>query len=168
MENARTHPGNRFDGDEEEEDMEQDPHIGDQNLSNDVLSDDLGSLSLTPDPQTPPKPAYLPSAWASSLVPPTPSTSQAVREPFDPTGQTAPPGSKQEVKGILWEEEGTVVFSVEVYAIAVCRREDNNMINATKLLNVRGMTKARRDVTLSAERERVVVDKAPMLLKGVW
>jgi protein SOK2 len=45
---------------------------------------------------------------------------------------------------------------------------DNHMINGTKLLNVAGMTRGRRDGILKSEKTRNVVKIGPMHLKGVW
>lgn len=45
---------------------------------------------------------------------------------------------------------------------------DNHMINGTKLLNVAGMTRGRRDGILKSEKMRNVVKIGPMHLKGVW
>ena len=45
---------------------------------------------------------------------------------------------------------------------------DNHMINGTKLLNVAGMTRGRRDGILKSEKVRHVVKIGPMHLKGVW
>jgi protein SOK2 len=42
------------------------------------------------------------------------------------------------------------------------------MINGTKLLNVVGMTRGRRDGILKAEKQKQVVKIGPMHLKGVW
>lgn len=42
------------------------------------------------------------------------------------------------------------------------------MINGTKLLNVAGMTRGRRDGILKSEKTRHVVKIGPMHLKGVW
>jgi hypothetical protein len=47
-------------------------------------------------------------------------------------------------------------------------RTDNHMINGTKLLNVAGMTRGRRDGILKSEKTRHVVKIGPMHLKGVW
>lgn len=47
-------------------------------------------------------------------------------------------------------------------------RTDNAMINGTKLLNVAGMTRGRRDGILKSEKIRHVVKIGPMHLKGVW
>jgi enhanced filamentous growth protein 1 len=45
---------------------------------------------------------------------------------------------------------------------------DNHFINGTKLLNVAGMTRGRRDGILKSEKIRHVVKIGPMHLKGVW
>lgn len=45
---------------------------------------------------------------------------------------------------------------------------DNHMINGTKLLNVAGMTRGRRDGILKSEKTKHVVKIGPMHLKGVW
>ncbi|KAL5596845.1 hypothetical protein BROUX41_006471 [Berkeleyomyces rouxiae] len=87
---------------------------------------------------------------------------------MDTTGQIAPPGMKPRVTATLWEDEGSVCFQVEAKGICVARREDDNMINGTKLLNVAGMTRGRRDGILKSEKQRRVVKIGPMHLKGVW
>ena len=45
---------------------------------------------------------------------------------------------------------------------------DNHFINGTKLLNVAGMTRGRRDGILKSEKAKHVVKIGPMHLKGVW
>ncbi|KAK4104295.1 apses-domain-containing protein [Parathielavia hyrcaniae] len=87
---------------------------------------------------------------------------------FDTTGQVAPVGMKPRVTATLWEDEGSLCFQVEARGICVARREDNHMINGTKLLNVAGMTRGRRDGILKSEKVRHVVKIGPMHLKGVW
>ncbi|CAI7635344.1 unnamed protein product [Penicillium bialowiezense] len=87
---------------------------------------------------------------------------------FDPTGQIAPPGAKPRVTATLWEDEGSLCYQVEAKGVCVARREDNHMINGTKLLNVAGMTRGRRDGILKSEKLRHVVKIGPMHLKGVW
>lgn len=86
----------------------------------------------------------------------------------DSVGQIPPPGVKPRVTTTLWEDEGTLCFQVEANGFSVARREDNNMINGTKLLNVAGMTRGRRDGILKAEKVRHVVKIGTMYLKGVW
>jgi len=87
---------------------------------------------------------------------------------MDTTGQIVPPGMKPRVTATLWEDEGTLCFQVDVKGTCVARREDNHMINGTKLLNVAGMTRGRRDGILKAEKQKHVVKIGPMHLKGVW
>ena len=45
---------------------------------------------------------------------------------FDKTGQCAPPGMKPRVVATLWEEEGTLNFTVDVDGVRVTRREVRN------------------------------------------
>ena len=87
---------------------------------------------------------------------------------YDTTGQMAPPGAKPRVTATLWEDEGSLCYQVEAKGVCVARREDNHMINGTKLLNVAGMTRGRRDGILKSEKIRHVVKIGPMHLKGVW
>jgi enhanced filamentous growth protein 1 len=130
-------------------------------------------------------------------LPPMAATSQPVmtgqgypsQQGFDTTGQLAPPGMKPRVTATLWEDEGSLCFQVEAKGVCVARREgecrdasrtfrrprhfsdctvDNHMINGTKLLNVAGMTRGRRDGILKSEKMRHVVKIGPMHLKGVW
>ncbi|KAH7348716.1 hypothetical protein BKA65DRAFT_501222 [Rhexocercosporidium sp. MPI-PUGE-AT-0058] len=87
---------------------------------------------------------------------------------MDMTGQIAPIGVKPRVTATLWEDEGTLCFQVDVKGTCVARREDNHMVNGTKLLNVAGMTRGRRDGILKSEKQKHVVKIGPMHLKGVW
>lgn len=112
---------------------------------------------------------------------------------YDATGQLQPPGAKPRVTATLWEDEGSLCYQVEAKGVCVARREgkirrsiagvlipacndgtvlsvslDNHMINGTKLLNVAGMTRGRRDGILKSEKIRHVVKIGPMHLKGVW
>jgi enhanced filamentous growth protein 1 len=88
---------------------------------------------------------------------------------------------KPRVTTTLWEDEGTLCFQVEAKGICVARREgtfscfictiniiDNNMVNGTKLLNVAGMSRGKRDGILKSEKSRAVVKVGAMHLKGVW
>lgn len=45
---------------------------------------------------------------------------------------------------------------------------DNDMVNGTKLLNVAGISRGKRDGILKNEKGRVVVKVGAMHLKGVW
>jgi hypothetical protein len=87
---------------------------------------------------------------------------------FDYTGQIIPPGMRPRVTAALWEDQGTLCFQVEANNKCVARREDNHMINGTRLLDVAGMTRGRRDGILKSEKTRHVVKIGPMHLKGVW
>lgn len=79
-----------------------------------------------------------------------------------------PQGVKPKVTATLWEDENTLCFQVEAGGVCVARREDNRFINGTKLLNVAGMTRGRRDGILKSEKQRHVIKIGPMHLKGVW
>ncbi|KAI9253008.1 transcription regulator HTH, apses-type DNA-binding domain-containing protein, partial [Sporodiniella umbellata] len=68
----------------------------------------------------------------------------------------------------VWEDEETLCYQVEARGIHVVRRQDNDMINGTKLLNVVGMSRGKRDGILKNEKGRVVVKVGSMHLKGVW
>ncbi|CAG8979196.1 hypothetical protein HYALB_00000332 [Hymenoscyphus albidus] len=112
----------------------------------------------------PPMTSNLPPLNQQGYPPP----QQQQEMPADTSGQIAPPGSKPRVTATLWEDEGTLCFQVDVKGTCVARREDNHMINGTKLLNVAGMTRGRRDGILKAEKQKHVVKIGPMHLKGVW
>lgn len=58
--------------------------------------------------------------------------------------------------------------SVMFFSMELMMYADNHMINGTKLLNVAGMTRGRRDGILKSEKLRNVVKIGPMHLKGVW
>ncbi|CAD6898719.1 unnamed protein product [Tilletia controversa] len=79
-----------------------------------------------------------------------------------------PLGNRHRVTTTLWEDEGTLCFQVDAKGVCVARRNDNNMVNGTKLLNVCGMTRGKRDGILKNEKERIVVKVGAMHLKGVW
>ncbi|KAF2011884.1 apses-domain-containing protein [Aaosphaeria arxii CBS 175.79] len=122
------------------------------------------SMSNAMVPQSIQLPAMSAGAPASSL----PGSQSYPPQQFDHTGQIAPAGMKPRVTATLWEDEGSLCFQVEAKGVCVARREDNHMINGTKLLNVAGMTRGRRDGILKSEKTRHVVKIGPMHLKGVW
>ncbi|KAK1594582.1 uncharacterized protein LY79DRAFT_481059, partial [Colletotrichum navitas] len=66
------------------------------------------------------------------------------------------------------EDEGILCFLVKERGVYVARREDNRMINGTKLLDITGMSRRRRDGLLNSEKIRHVVNIGPMHLKGTW
>lgn len=119
-------------------------------------------------PQGGPSPGMGAGSNVLPLPPPGPSNMQQQYAGFDTSGQVAPPNMKPRVTATLWEDEGSLCFQVEARGICVARREDNHMINGTKLLNVAGMTRGRRDGILKSEKVRHVVKIGPMHLKGVW
>ncbi|VVT45738.1 uncharacterized protein SAPINGB_P000866 [Magnusiomyces paraingens] len=113
--------------------------------------------------------AHAPSAISLNAAAQFPSMLGTIQPSEDAVGQIPPAGGiKPRVTTSLWEDEGTLCFQVEVKGICVARREDNNMINGTKLLNVAGMTRGRRDGILKSEKIRHVVKIGTMYLKGVW
>lgn len=58
---------------------------------------------------------------------------------FDLTGQTSPLPIEYDITMTLWEDEGTLCYVVVVLGgLSVPRREDNRMINGTKLLRSLG------------------------------
>lgn len=61
-----------------------------------------------------------------------------------------------------------IIFAIQSANIISRLSADNHMINGTKLLNVAGMTRGRRDGILKSEKVRHVVKIGPMHLKGVW
>ncbi|CDH56580.1 related to ascospore maturation 1 protein [Lichtheimia corymbifera JMRC:FSU:9682] len=68
----------------------------------------------------------------------------------------------------IWEDQNTICYQVDARGICVARRQDNDMVNGTKLLNVTGISRGKRDGILKNERGRVVVKVGAMHLKGVW
>ncbi|KAI9484141.1 MAG: hypothetical protein EXX96DRAFT_166665 [Benjaminiella poitrasii] len=81
---------------------------------------------------------------------------------------TTTPMQRPKLTTTLWEDEGTICYQVDAKSICVARRQDNDMINGTKLLNVVGMSRGKRDGILKNEKGRVVVKVGAMHLKGVW
>ncbi|CDH54118.1 apses transcription factor [Lichtheimia corymbifera JMRC:FSU:9682] len=94
--------------------------------------------------------------------PPPPSSS--------PCYGSSPPGllARPKLTTTAWEDEGTLCYQVDAKGICVARRADNQMVNGTKLLNVVGMSRGKRDGILKNERGRVVIKVGAMHLKGVW
>ncbi|SAL97914.1 hypothetical protein [Absidia glauca] len=81
---------------------------------------------------------------------------------------THTPIQRPKLTTTVWEDEGTVCYQVDAKSVCVARRQDNDMINGTKLLNVVGMSRGKRDGILKNEKGRVVVKVGAMHLKGVW
>ena len=66
-------------------------------------------------------------------------------------GAQLPLAGRHRVTTTLWEDEGTLCFQVDAKGVCVARRHDNNMVNGTKLLNVCGMSRGKRDGILKNE-----------------
>lgn len=81
-----------------------------------------------------------------------------------------PKAVKPKVATTYWEEKRTTCYQVELRGVMVSRREDNNQINGTKLLNTTGMSRGKRDGILKNEKQRngEVVKSGSMNLKGIW
>ncbi|KAJ1909172.1 hypothetical protein IWQ60_011318 [Tieghemiomyces parasiticus] len=75
---------------------------------------------------------------------------------------------KARVSTTLWEDENTLCYQVDAKGYSVARRRDNSFVNGTKLLNVVGMSRGKRDGILKNEKGRRVVKVGAMHLKGVW
>jgi len=84
------------------------------------------------------------------------------------SGAIAQHNPRPKLTTTIWEDEGTLCYQVDARGICVARRQDNDMINGTKLLNVVGMSRGKRDGILKNEKGRVVVKVGAMHLKGVW
>ncbi|CAG8455996.1 8909_t:CDS:2 [Ambispora gerdemannii] len=83
-------------------------------------------------------------------------------------GSMPPHNPRPKLTTTIWEDEATLCYQVDARGICVARRQDNDMINGTKLLNVVGMSRGKRDGILKNEKGRVVVKVGAMHLKGVW
>lgn len=57
---------------------------------------------------------------------PAPNPPYPAQQPFDTTGQVAPPGMKPRVTATLWEDEGSLCFQVEAKGVCVARREGSS------------------------------------------
>lgn len=84
------------------------------------------------------------------------------------TFESYPEVVKPKVATTFWDDENTVCYQVRSRGVLVSRREDNDYINGTKLLNVIGMTRGKRDGILKTEKARDVIKVGSMNLKGVW
>lgn len=98
------------------------------------------------------------------------TTTTTVSPPSPPKNTQDPPQriTKPRVATTYWDEEHTTCFQVRVDNIVVLRRENDNYVNGTKLLNVTGMTRGKRDGMLKIEKGRLVMRNGSMNLKGVW
>ncbi|GAA5938652.1 uncharacterized protein JCM15063_005380 [Sporobolomyces koalae] len=135
-------------------------------------------LSIQPDPRNG-KPAPPPLSIASRAMTPVPDVSEQQSSRFTRSNPPPPIPDRAPRKNVrklnpalvsttLWEDELTIVLSIAVDGHLVARRVDNDWVNCTKLLNVVGMTRGRRDMLLKVEEERVVFRRGATNLKGVW
>lgn len=98
------------------------------------------------------------------------STNDTVLSPemlLEPKEELTKP-KKPRIVTTYWEDEKTICYQVEVHGVLVSRRQDTDYINGTKLLNVAGMSRGKRDGMLKSERNKYVVRVGAMKLKGVW
>ncbi|ORZ17339.1 transcription regulator HTH, apses-type DNA-binding domain-containing protein [Absidia repens] len=109
----------------------------------------------------PPHPHHHPAAAAARHSPYSSSTSCYALPNHTPI-------QRPKLTTTVWEDEGTVCYQVDAKSVCVARRQDNDMINGTKLLNVVGMSRGKRDGILKNEKGRIVVKVGAMHLKGVW
>ncbi|KAL8291642.1 hypothetical protein RQP46_001900 [Phenoliferia psychrophenolica] len=68
----------------------------------------------------------------------------------------------------LWEDEETFCFQVCRSGHIISRRVDNDYVNCTKLINLAGFTRGKRDLILKREKTKHIVRVGNMQLKGVW
>lgn len=68
----------------------------------------------------------------------------------------------------LWENEQTICYQIYVKDTYIVRRHDNDMINGTKLLNIAGISRGKRDGILKNEKEKIIIKKEEIHLKGIW
>lgn len=98
------------------------------------------------------------------------STNDTVLSPemlLEPKEELTKP-KKPRIVTTYWEDEKTICYQVEVHGVLVSRRQDTDYINGTKLLNVAGMSRGKRDGMLKSEHNKYVVRVGAMKLKGVW
>ncbi|PVV01398.1 hypothetical protein BB560_004182, partial [Smittium megazygosporum] len=74
----------------------------------------------------------------------------------------------QGIKKRFWAEEGIDTLGISFDNVTITRRMDNNMVNGTKLLNLAGLSRGKRDGILKKEPEKLIVKSGKMSFKGVW
>lgn len=82
--------------------------------------------------------------------------------------QSPPKHVKPRIATTVWDDENTICYQVEAQGILVSRRQDTNYVNGTKLLNLAGMSRGKRDGILKSEKVKTVIKMGTMNLKGVW
>ncbi|KAG1153191.1 hypothetical protein G6F55_008606 [Rhizopus delemar] len=68
--------------------------------------------------------------------------------------------SRPSLNVVDWEHENTACYQINA--------RDNDMVNCTKLLNLAGLSRTRREAILNDEEYRMVARVGSMALKGVW
>ncbi|KAI9010689.1 hypothetical protein DFJ74DRAFT_710927 [Hyaloraphidium curvatum] len=96
----------------------------------------------------------------------TPSGPRTVGSP--PSQRTSP--SPPILSMGYWDDERLQLYLLHVNNTVVARRTDNSFINGTKLLNLAGLTRGRRDGALKneVEKQASIVRTGNMNVKGVW
>ncbi|KAL8710858.1 MAG: hypothetical protein Q9220_004661 [cf. Caloplaca sp. 1 TL-2023] len=109
---------------------------------------------------------YTPQASSAGSMPPYPHYPQqpSVMHPAANSYGPSPGGYQYPYNNVASPHAGQPVSS----SMSSQMNPNNHMINGTKLLNVAGMTRGRRDGILKSEKTRHVVKIGPMHLKGVW
>lgn len=69
---------------------------------------------------------------------------------------------------LTWEEEKTICYQIYVNGIYITRRQDNDMINVTKLLNLINISKGKKNVILKNIKEKAIIKRGINSLKGIW
>ncbi|GAA96707.1 hypothetical protein E5Q_03379 [Mixia osmundae IAM 14324] len=120
--------------------------------------------SAAASPRSPHSPESQPSTPSSHKL-----SSGSRGSPAPSTVPTATPTPKSNMVTLKhWDEEDTDVYLIHTGAFTLARRADDDAINGTKLLNVTGITRGKRDGLLKIEPNRRVVKVGLMHYKGVW
>lgn len=72
------------------------------------------------------------------------------------------------ITSFWWDSENTICYQICINRIYVIRRQDNDMINGTKLLNIANISRGKRDGILKNEKEKVIIKNGDIYLKGIW
>ncbi|KKY18896.1 putative apses transcription factor [Phaeomoniella chlamydospora] len=84
------------------------------------------------------------------------------------TDQMTASGTKPSLIIFQWKDEGSLCYQIEVNGIHVTRREDNNFINASKLMMVARVPRQERYRLLKSEQNLHFVKRGSMHLRGIW
>lgn len=72
------------------------------------------------------------------------------------------------ISKVYWSGEETYCYQLEIGEHKICRRQDTNFINASKLIKLSSMTRGRRDGILRCEKLRYTVRKDRLEFSGIW